>query len=148
MSIVPHAVVGCDTCIVITPIEVLISVSDFDHCISRIQRKQTWRTYFIVHIALVTKLSTSIYDLLLTHVCHFHHHPHHQSFPQIWHLSKCSCLNLGSRIHEICLEIFRLYNEQFVSSSGINIATDLDREFLIVCGNSLQFRWVPFDSKT
>ena len=29
------------------------------------------------------KLSTSIYDLVLLNVCHFHHHPHHhQSFPQ------------------------------------------------------------------
>ena len=40
------------------------------------------------------KLSTSIYDLVLIYVCHFHHHP--QTFPQFRTLSRYSCCYLGS----------------------------------------------------
>ena len=38
-------------------------------------------------------LSTSIYDLVLIHVCHFHHH---QTFLSNHGLSRYSCLHLGS----------------------------------------------------
>ena len=47
-------------------------------------------------------LSTSIYDIVLLDVCHFHHHHHHLLiFPQIRPLSRYSCLHLGSCIPEI-----------------------------------------------
>ena len=39
-------------------------------------------------------LSTSIYDLVLIHVCHFHHH--HLIVSQILPLSRYSCCYLGS----------------------------------------------------
>ena len=46
------------------------------------------------------KLSTSIYDLVLIYVCHFHHHFHHLRVVQFqWNsvnLSRYSCLYLGS----------------------------------------------------
>ena len=41
------------------------------------------------------KLSTSIYDLVLLYVCHFHHH-YHLIVSQIWPLSRYSCCYLGS----------------------------------------------------
>ena len=41
-----------------------------------------------------TKLSTSIYDLVLIYVCHFHHHP--VIFLSNHGLSRYSCLHLGS----------------------------------------------------
>ena len=40
-------------------------------------------------------LSTSIYDLVLLHVCHFHHHQHHPTFWQ-FRISRYSCFYLGS----------------------------------------------------
>ena len=36
------------------------------------------------------KLSTSIYDLVLIYVCHFHHHYHHLTVTQIIHLIQWS----------------------------------------------------------
>ena len=41
------------------------------------------------------KLSTSIYDLVLIYVCHFHHH-HPLRVSQIWPVSRYSCCYLGS----------------------------------------------------
>ena len=46
---------------------------------------------------------TSIYDLVLQHVCHFHHH-----FLQLPQLPRYSCLYLGSCIHEFCKTTFQL----------------------------------------
>ena len=49
--------------------------------------------YFYVY----TILSTSIYDLVLVYVCHFHHHfLLHLIVSQIWPLSRYSCCYLGS----------------------------------------------------
>ena len=44
----------------------------------------------------LTILSTSIYDLVLIYVCHFHHHHPALTFPQIWLISRYSCCYLGS----------------------------------------------------
>merc|ERR1711963_758846 len=42
-------------------------------------------------------LSTSIYDLVLIYVCHFHHHPHPPVIFLSNHgLSRYPCLHLGS----------------------------------------------------
>ena len=54
------------------------------------------------------KLSTSIYDLVLIYVCHFHHHHHHHHHPVIFlsnhGQSRYSCLHLGS-LHPRILKI-------------------------------------------
>ena len=42
------------------------------------------------------KLSTSIYNLVLIHVCHFHHQHHHKTFLSNHGLSRYSCLHLRS----------------------------------------------------
>ena len=66
--------------------------------------KQAWILDIIISMFRAI-LSTSIYDLVLLDVCHFHHHPHrHQSFPQIWPLSRYSCLYLGS-LHPRILQL-------------------------------------------
>ena len=57
-------------------------------------------------------LSTSIYDFVLLYVCHFHY-PHGLTFPQIWPLSRYSCLTaytmyLGSMHPRILLKTFTL----------------------------------------
>ena len=47
-----------------------------------------------MYYCILNFLSTSIYDLVLLNVCHFHHHQ--VTFPQIRPLSRYSCLHLGS----------------------------------------------------
>ena len=59
------------------------------------------------YIGKLFKFSTSIYDIVLLHVCHFHHH-RQGTFLSIYTFvsfshstrSKYSCLYLGSCIHE------------------------------------------------
>ena len=50
-------------------------------------------------------LSTSIYDLVLIYVCHFHHY-HQGTFLSNHGLSRCSCLHLGSLHPRILFQSF------------------------------------------
>ena len=65
-----------------------------------------WLTSFLLEIEKICTcflLSTSIYDLVLLDVCHFHHHhvthtflSNHRDSSVFSHLSRYSCLYLGS----------------------------------------------------
>ena len=62
--------------------------------LSRFPKKPNF-LYYLIYIDKKIKWSTSIYDLVLINVCHFH-----LSVAQIMALSRYSCLYLGSCIHE------------------------------------------------
>ena len=62
-------------------------ITKLPHCV---QMTETRSTFFPSNKQL---LSTSIYDLVLIYVCHFHHHCHHLIVSQIWPLSRYSCLS-------------------------------------------------------
>ena len=51
-------------------------------------------TIYVYFINEHISLSTSIYDLVLTYVCHFHHHL--ETFLSNHGLSRYTCLHLGS----------------------------------------------------
>ena len=68
------------------------------YTVSKIKKFQNAVTQNLgLHVCInVNILSTSIYDLVLIYVCHFHHHHPALTFPQIWPLSRYSCCYLGS----------------------------------------------------
>ena len=60
----------------------------------------------------IDTLSTSIYDLVLLYVCHFHHQFHH-TFLSNHGLSRYSCLHLGSCIHEFWNNVVKKYRKKY-----------------------------------
>ena len=76
-------------------------------------------------------LSTSIYDLVLIYVCHFHHQHHQKTFLSNQGLSRYSCLHLGS-LHP---RIFRL--KRFLIC--ISLQVHLKIEHHIALNNNLSF---------
>ena len=80
------------------------------------------------------KLSTSIYDLVLIYVCHFHHHHHHHPviFLSNHGLSRYSCLYLGS-LHPRILLLVPMYvtiNKSILAETSCQGAKDWLQEDL------------------
>ena len=100
----------------------------------------------------IYNLSTSIYDLVLIYVCHFHHHHHHHPLrvSQILPLSRYSCCYLGSlhpRNFEIILHEFQfyfliqifLYGNEYVSRTDNSIQIVSSSLHVWVFNFNLQF---------
>ena len=100
--------VQCDVCWVSQSL-ILSSCGNFLRVVRyRVSKKGTAHEYLtpkvMINRSTLVLLSTSIYDLVLLDVCHFHH----LSVAQTMHfmgLSRYSCLYLGSCIHEFCCNV-------------------------------------------
>ena len=66
---------------------------DQNSCLSIVIQKDVGFWFGTFWESFSRKLSTSIYDLVLLYVCHFHHY---LIVSQIWPLSRYSCCYLGS----------------------------------------------------
>ena len=109
------------------------------------------------------KLSTSIYDLVLIYVCHFHHHP--LRVTQITQLLKYSCWYLGSPHPRILLNNFgnlllHIFGKNFVKVTVLlkKLLISFDEKIfrrvktsffhIVFCQHFQNFREINFFTKT
>ena len=86
-----------------------------------------------------SKLSTSMYDLVLIYVCHFHHHP--VIFLSNHGLSRYSCLHLGSLHPRIFY--YELSDNFFLSNQSFEVPSGSLRYIQVVSGSFSRVFQVP-----